>query len=106
MTEATTFEATFAVHGSDERFTQSRARGSRRSAVILQRDGNRADRLAFAQQVALRQLSSGDIFLYFSCELQGFIETQPERQSPRDRQPDLGLTRMSSSETVAAIQAM
>ena len=37
-------------------------------------------------------MSSSDIVLYFSCELQGFIETQPERQSPGDRQPDLGLT--------------
>jgi len=37
--------------------------------------GNGADRLAFAQQIAPRQLRSRDIFLYFSCELQGFIKT-------------------------------
>src|SRR6266481_6149311 len=37
-------------------------------------------------------MSSSDIVLYFSCELQGLIKTQRECQSPGDRQLDLGLT--------------
>ena len=49
--------------------------GQRPLAVILQRDGNRADRLAFAQQIALRQIGSSDIVLYLSCELQGLVKT-------------------------------
>src|ERR1700730_14640131 len=66
--------------------------GQRPFAVILQRDGNGPDRLAFAQQVTLGQMGSSDIVLYFGCELQGLIKTQRECQSPGDRQSDLGLT--------------
>src|ERR1700730_10954438 len=49
--------------------------GQRSFGIILQRDGNGADRLAFAQQIALRQMSSSDIVRYFSCELQRLIKT-------------------------------
>src|SRR4030081_721026 len=44
-------------------------------AVILQRNSNRADRLAFVPQVALWQTHCSDIALYVSCELQGLIKT-------------------------------
>src|ERR1700726_1447087 len=49
--------------------------GQRSFAIILQRDSNGADRLALALQIALRQMISGDIVLYFSCEPQGLIKT-------------------------------
>src|ERR1700730_7406801 len=49
--------------------------GQRSFAIIFQRDSNGADRLAFAQQIALRQMSSSDIVRYFSCELQRLIKT-------------------------------
>src|SRR3984885_5902696 len=48
--------------------------------------------MALAQQVGIRQAGCSDVVLDISCELQGFIKTQRECQTPGDRQSDLALT--------------